>query len=225
MKLMVLFTGGKDSSYALHVAYLSGHETVGLCYMQPALRDSMLFHEQQLEVVSALSKAYGLPLHVARSVRDDHHSLKRALRECVSSFRRVEGVVVGAILSDYQRLRFLRASEDLGLWSYTPIWRKSQEAYMRELVAEGFTFIITKISCYGLPLDYLGREIDESSVDRIVELARKHGFSPAFEGGEAETLVVKAPLMKKRLRVEGRAYRTGEFTGEFVVERVRLVDW
>lgn len=221
MRLFALFTGGKDSTYALHVAYLSGHEIVGLCYMQPALKDSMLFHEQELAVMSALSRAYELPLHVARSVGDDDQSLERALRECTLSFK-AEGVVSGALLSDYQRLRFLRASEALGLWSYTPIWRKSQEDYMRELVSEGFRFIVTRIACYGLPLDYLGREIDESAVEEIIRLAKKYGFNPAFEGGEAETLVVDAPLMRRRLRVRGRVRRTGEFTGEFAIESVRL---
>ena len=53
----------------------------------------------------------------------------------------------------------------------------------------------------GLEKEWLGRVIDTESLDRLTLLSKKHGFSLAFEGGEAETLVLDCPIFSKKLRV------------------------
>jgi Predicted ATPases of PP-loop superfamily len=57
-------------------------------------------------------------------------------------------------------------------------------------------------------------------VELIVERARKYGFNPAFEGGEAETFVVEAPLFRRKLNVEGVVRKIGEFEWIFQIERI-----
>jgi len=221
-RAFVMFTGGKDSSYALHVAYASGLEIAGLCYVDPKAEDSLLFHAQRRSVLKALSEAYGLPLLSVGPVGDTLEELASAMEECAKEFE-ASVAVSGVLLSDYQRILFYRAASAAGAELFAPLWRKDQERYMLDLVEEGFRFIVVKISAYGLPLELLGKEVTRELVEEIVLLSRKYGFNPAFEGGEAETLVVEAPLMKRRLKVLGRPVRTGLCSGELLVEGVELV--
>ena len=91
---------------------------------------------------------------------------------------------------------------------------------MRDLVEEGFKFIITSASAYGFPLELVGKEITRDDVEMIIEAARKYGFNPAFEGGEAETFVIDAPLFKRRLKVVGKLINLGEFERRFIIENI-----
>ncbi|ALU11345.1 ATP binding protein [Ignicoccus islandicus DSM 13165] len=118
-------------------------------------------------------------------------------------------VVTGALLSDYQRQRMSFLSQKLGLRVINPIWKINQEEYMRNLVRYGFEFILVRVASMGLGPEFLGRPITQNDIELIIELSRKYKFNPAFEGGEAETLVIYAPLFKKRLNVKGRIVRRG----------------
>ena len=222
MRLAALFTGGKDSTYAMHVAHAMGHEVAVLCTILPRDPDSMLFHTPSLRHAHVMAQAYGLPLEVEpASPGRELSSLYRLLKRCRDAHG-ARGVVSGALRSDYQRIRYLSVTDRLGLWHLSPLWHKDQEEYMRSLVREGFRFMLTRVSAYGLPLRLLGRVVTRRDVEEIIARARRYGFNPAFEGGEAETLVLRAPLMKRGLRARGRRVTRPDGTGEYVVEELLL---
>ena len=227
MRVCVLFSGGKDSTFAVHWAFLHGFEVCCLVTLRPQRVDSWMFHFPCVDVTRLQAEALGLPqIFVETSgLRDrELEDLKRALVEAKVRFG-VEGVVAGALLSDYQRMNIALICEELGLRTYTPLWRKNQETYMRELVRYGFKIVITSISVYGLPPNLLGKVLTEEDVEEIIKRAREYGFNPAFEGGEAETLVVDAPLFKRRIVLEDfQVVREDEYSWRLVIKSVRLVD-
>ncbi len=223
-RVTCLYSGGKDSTYALHWAFLQGFEVPCLVVLRPRAADSWMFHRPCIDLTRLQARALGLPLifRETSGVKEEElEDLKEALREAAREYG-VRGVVAGALLSDYQRMRISLVCEELGLKSYTPIWRRDQESYMRELVRSGFKVMVISVSCYGLPTSLVGKVLEEQLVEDIIARARKYGFNPAFEGGEAETLVVDAPLFKYRLRVNGRVVRTGEFEAHLEVREARL---
>ncbi|MEM4955745.1 MAG: diphthine--ammonia ligase, partial [Metallosphaera sp.] len=167
------------------------------------------------------AEVLGLPLLSINSSGEKDVELTdlRKVLEIVKS-QGATGIVTGALLSDYQRMNINILSSELGLKVYSPLWRKDQERYMRELVEYGFEFIITSATAYGFPFDLVGKVINREDVERILERARKFGFNPAFEGGEAETFVVNAPLFKRKLIVEGKPVKLGEFEWEYQIERI-----
>jgi len=227
VRVCVLFSGGKDSTFAVHWAFLHGFEVCCLVTLRPQRVDSWMFHFPCVDVTRLQAEALGLPqIFVETSgLRDrELEDLKRALVEAKVRFG-VEGVVAGALLSDYQRMNIALICEELGLRTYTPLWRKNQETYMRELVRYGFKIVITSISVYGLPPNLLGKVLTEEDVEEIIKRAREYGFNPAFEGGEAETLVVDAPLFKRRIVLEDfQVVREDEYSWRLVIKSVRLVD-
>ena len=61
--------------------------------------------------------------------------------------------------------------------------------------------LYSRISAYGLDEKWLGRKIDEKCIDDLIRLNEKVGINLAFEGGEAETLVLDGPIFKKRVKI------------------------
>ncbi len=221
MRVCAMYTGGKDSCYSLHWAALHGLEVACLVTFRAPGWDSMLYHYPNVELVELHSEAMGIPVYY-HNVRGDEYA---AAVEAFAEARRrcgCEAIVAGATASDYQRMRFTMATLEAGLEVLTPIWGVDQAEYMRWLVEDGFVFILASVQAYGLPPEYLGKPVTREMVEDIIERARRYGFNPAFEGGEAETLVLDAPLFKKRLRVEGRVERVGPEHYRFVVERAWL---
>ncbi|MEM3351882.1 MAG: diphthine--ammonia ligase, partial [Saccharolobus sp.] len=144
--------------------------------------------------------------------------LKRAFIEAKKEG--AEGIVSGALLSDYQRLNISLVAEEVGLKTFTPLWRKNQAEYLKELVKEGFKFIITSASAYGFPFELVGKEINENNVETIIKAAIRYGFNPAFEGGEAETFVTYAPLFKRELKVKGILRRISDYEWRYEITHI-----
>ncbi|NPA04953.1 MAG: diphthine--ammonia ligase [Crenarchaeota archaeon] len=218
MRICALYSGGKDSCYALHWAVLHGFEVAGLVTLKPRSWDSMLLHYPAAELVKLHSEALGIPL-LYREVGggDEYGEIVEALREARERFR-CSGLVTGALLSDYQRLRFSMACLEAGMRIYSPLWRKNQEEYMRWLVRDGFRILVVSVQAYGLPAWLAGSVLDEELVEEVIRLSRLYGFNPAFEGGEAETLVLDAPLFRSRLRVKGRRVRLAPYHTVYLIE-------
>ncbi len=224
MRVCALYSGGKDSNYALHWAFLHGFQVECLVTLKPAREDSWMFHYPGIELTRLQAEALGLPqimVETSGEKEKELEDLRKALRLARDRYG-VEGVVAGALLSDYQRMRISLVAESLGLRSYTPLWRKDQASYMRWLVEDGFSFMLLSVSAMGLDPSLLGKPLDAHDVERIISLAEKYGFNPALEGGEAETLVVDAPLFSKRIEVEGDVVKRGPHEWVYMVRSARL---
>ncbi len=226
MRVCVLFSGGKDSTFAYHWAVLHGFDVACLITLKPETSESWMFHYPCIDLTQLQAEAIGLPQIVAHTSgkRDvELEDLKRAISEAVSRFK-IRGVVSGALLSDYQRMNINMICEELGLRTYSPLWRKDQANYMRELIDYGFEIMITSISVLGLSPEFLGKVLTKEDVEKIIELSRRYGFNPAFEGGEAETLVINAPLFKKRIVVEEyEIVKESEHVWRLNIKRAKLV--
>lgn len=223
MKATVLFTGGKDSTYALHLAYLQGFDVVVLSTIYPLYEYSMLYHRPVFNLLRLQAQSMNLPLEsvAVYSPRHELSSLYNLLKRVRENYG-VKAVFSGAVLSDFQRIRYSMICEKLSLKSYTPLWRIDQSKYMLELVEHGIEFILISINTHGLPMKFLGKIITKKDVYEIIKRSIKYGFNPAFEGGEAETLVVNAPLFKKEIRVFGDKIIKSPYEGYYVIKSFRF---
>ncbi len=215
---VALVSGGKDSVYAMHLAIWHGFDirAVGTVLPPP---DSMVVQHENVAFASAHAEALGLPAIVSDSDEGEESELGalRRILETAKEVYDVEWAVVGALASDYQRIRFNYVARDLGLRVYSPVWHLEPERYLEQIVRDGFEFVITRVAAEGLDTSWLGRRITEENVDELITLSGKHSFNPAGEGGEYETFVVKTPLYELDVRgkTEGR---------RFTIEEVGIVD-
>lgn len=202
MRVAALFSGGKDSTYALHKILQKGHGVCCLVTMLPAQCDSWMFHRPCVELTKLQAEAIGIK-HVMKKTEGEKEKELEDLIELLSDVKRIykiDGLVSGAVASNYQKKRIDDICEKLGLKHFSPLWGMDQEELLREEVAS-FKVVITSVSTAGLDKSWLGVEINEKNVDKLIELSRKYRFNTAFEGGEAETFVVDGPIFKKRIQL------------------------
>lgn len=220
----VLFTGGKDSVYALHKAVSSGLNVVVLLTIVPHYKYSMLYHQPYFEVLRAQAQSLNIPLESAgvydpeKEVEYLDYLVGRALK-----MYNIKVLVSGAIKSRFQRRVFESVAEKWGLELYVPHWGLDDYEYMKALLDYGIEFITISITAMGIPHSILGRKFTKEDLELLSKLSTKYGFNLSFEGGEAETLVVDAPLFRYTIEVEGDVIRVSEFESYFQVKKYKLV--
>ena len=224
MRVCCLFSGGKDSAFALHRMLLSGFEVPVLLTIRPDDPDSWLYHTPGMEVSHLFEELTGIHTEVVRSEdpEKEEEILLIALRELKERYD-LDGVCSGALLSDYQRMRFSQTAMEAGLVSYTPLWRKDGKRYMEELLGFGFSFMLVSYSSPGFEPADLGCEVTEEMMDGFFKTTDKWGAHPAFEGGEAETLVLGGPCFPGKLKVEGKVVEKGQYSARFLIDSAEVV--
>ena len=225
MKLGVLFSGGKDSTYALLKANEIGN-VVCLITVVSKNKESYMFHTPNIEITKLQAEALGLPLIQAMSEgkkEEELQDLKKAIKEAKERFG-IEGVVSGAIESAYQSERVKRICNELGLQCFNPLWKKDQEELLKEIVHNKFKVIISGVFAYPLDEKWLGKELDESVIKELVKIREKYKISPSGEGGEIETTVLDAPFFKKRIEVLDFETKAENNSGVFIIKNARLVE-
>lgn len=131
-----------------------------------------------------------------------------ALETMLKAYK-LDGFVSGALRSDYQRNRLERLGESMGLRTWTPLWHQRPMEHLRGLAAHGFEVLITSVSAEGLDASWLGRVLDDEALDELEALSKIHRFNVDGEGGEYETLVVRAPMFPDGLDLTWRAVWDG----------------
>ncbi len=224
MKLGILFSGGKDSTLALHIA--AKHETV-VCLVTLAStnKESYMFHTPNIDLTKLQAEALKLPLVTKTTAGKKERELKdleQAIAEAIKEYQ-IEGIVTGAVESVYQSTRIQRTCQRLNLWCFNPLWKRNQKQLLEEIIQEHFTVLISGIFAYPLDESWLGKEIDLVMVNRLIELEREFGISPSGEGGEIETTVLDAPLFKKKLEVLTYSIEARGNSGVFNITEARLI--
>ncbi len=224
MRLGVLFSGGKDSTLALHYA-AEKEEVVCLITIISKNKESFMYHTPNIEISALQAEALGLP-QITKTTRGEKEKelaeLEVAIAEAARKYQ-IEGVVTGAVESVYQAERVQHICNQLGLWCFNPLWKHDQKALLEELLEKRFKVIISGVFAYPLDEKWLGKQIDTKLIDRLVDLQQKYGLSPAGEGGEIETTVLEAPLFKKKIEVLDYSVEFKGNSGVFIIKQARLV--
>jgi diphthine-ammonia ligase len=223
MRIGVLFSGGKDSTLALHEA-AEKEEVVCLITLVSKNKESFMFHTPNIDITALQAEAMGLPLLKKETIgkpEEELEDLKAAIAQAVEDFR-IEGVVSGAIESVYQSERIQRICHSLGVWGFNPLWKRNQKVLLEEIVAKGFKVIISGVFAHPLDRSWLGKEIDKELIAKLVFLGKEFGLSPSGEGGEIETTVLDAPLFKKKIEVLDYEVSAKGNSGVFIIKKARL---
>jgi diphthine-ammonia ligase len=202
MKVGVLFSGGKDSTYAAWLAS-KNDELACLITLFPKSDLSYMFHFPNLKWTPLQAQAMGVPQFTAMTngVKEEELvDLRNAIGEAKSRYG-LEGLYTGALASVYQKSRVQKICDDMGLDCISPLWGMDPETHLRRLVAEGFAVMVVAVSALGLNETWLGRVLDNDSIDELVALSKQHRFHVGLEGGEGETFVLDAPIFTRRIEV------------------------
>jgi diphthine-ammonia ligase len=199
MKVAVLISGGKDSALALYRALQSGYDVKCLVTMIPQRPDSWMFHYPNIRLTELFAEASEIPLVKAETKGEKEKELSD-LENLLRTIN-VEGVVSGAISSQYQKKRVDEICRKLNLKSIAPLWHEDPLKLLNDIINLKFHAIIIGVYAYGLDQKWLGRTIDRETLNDLVELNTRFQTSIVGEGGEYETLVLDAPFFRKKIQI------------------------
>ena len=225
MKLASLFSGGKDSAYAIFVAKKQGHDIKCLLSIFPKSEESHLLHHPNIRWTKLQSESMNIPqLTIASNSdqTDDELLILESLLQTAKEQFQIEGLVHGGIKSKFQKDKFENICSKLDLIVIAPLWGTDPEEYMNELLDSNFDFILTTVSSDGLDDSWLGKIISKSDIVSLKNLSEKFGFNLNFEGGEAETFVINCPLFLNSIKINQSEKQWDGYRGRFEIVDAEL---
>ena len=225
LKLAALFSGGKDSAYAIYLAKKQGHDVKCLVSVIPKSEESHLLHHPNLKWTKLQSELMNIPQITLESETDDTEMeldlIKKMLIKATKDYE-IEGLVHGGIKSKFQKNKFQSICDELKLKSVSPLWESEPKKYMNDLISSDFDFIITSVSSGGLDDSWLGKTIGTKEIEKLERLSEKFEFNLNFEGGEAETFVTNCPLFSGKIEIVKGEKTWDGYRGRFEIVDARL---
>ena len=225
MNLGVLFSGGKDSTFACYRA-MEKNNVACLITLISENVDSYMFHTPNIRLTGLQAEAIGIPMlswPTEGRKEEELEDLNEAIAVAIEKYK-LEGIVTGAIESVYQAARVQRICRELDLWCFNPLWQINQVDYLRLLLSVGFEIIISGVFAYPFDESWVGATLTEELIQKLEKLQKKYKINPSGEGGELETFVLDGPLFKKRIEVLDASRTYENYRGHFLIEDVRLVE-
>jgi diphthine-ammonia ligase len=211
-----LFSGGKDSSWALSRALERGLSVERLVTVHPE-GDSYMYHVPATRLAGLAAESIGVPLVEVEpdafdaaeatdsGVQGDAElePLEAALRDLDADLPGgIAGVTAGAVESEYQTSRIEAMADRLDADLFAPLWQRDPVAVGEAMLDAGFEIRIIRVAAAGLDESWLGRRLDADALAELVDLRDEYGVHPLGEGGEFETLVTDGPHMDRAIELE-----------------------
>ena len=208
-----LFSGGKDSAWALHRALEDDLPVERLVTVHPET-DSYLYHVPATDLAGLAAESIGIDL---LEIESDGHAetdsstrgdaeiepLERALGNLDTDFDGgLAGVIAGAVESEFQTTRIGAMCERLDIELCAPLWQRDSRTLADAMVAAGFDIRVIAVAAAGLDESWLGRTLDAEAFDDLEVLNEKYGVHLLGEGGGFETLVTDGPHMSKPIELD-----------------------
>lgn len=221
MSYAALFSGGKDSTYAIWKAQEAGLNVESLITVYPKRKDSYMFHKPNLDFVPDIAESLGLKLVKIQTEGEKELELDD-LKGCLKDMD-LDGIITGAVKSSYQYDRIENLSSELDMEHYAPLWQMDQLDLLNELIENEFKTMIVSAAAMGFDESWLGREIDEACILELNKLNEKYGINVAGEGGEYETFVLDAPNYRWGFEIIDADKSWEGYRGEYSIKEVKKI--
>ena len=211
-----LFSGGKDSSWALYRALEDDLPVERLVTVHPA-GDSYMYHVPATELAAQAAESIGIELvdvepddfaadaatDSSAQGDDELEPLEAALEQLDRELADgIAGVTAGAVESEYQTSRIRGMCDRLDCDLFAPLWQEDPRELADAMLEAGFEIAIIQVAAHGLDESWLGRTLDREAISDLEDLHEEYGVHILGDGGEFETLVVDGPHMDRRIDLE-----------------------
>ena len=228
MDVAILYSGGKDSTFAIQHAKRKGWNIKYLISVKPTRKDCFLFHYATVEQTKDIAKMLEIPhFYVKCKIADPvkEANIVRGIVERNQKKLKVDAVVLGGTgLQETQLKSIQKALLPLNVEAFAAHAGEEHDLVMEHMLNNGYEILITQIASDGLK-DWLGKKITKENFSQLKKDSVKYGFHIGFEGGYADTLVIDCPIFSKRLVIEDMliTYEDG-YCGHVIINRYRMED-
>jgi len=207
-KLLLSWSSGKDSAWALHVLRQRGeYEIAGLLTTINQSADRVAMHAVRAALLERQAAAAGLPLiRIPIPHPCPNEAYEAAMARAMADARRdgVTAVAFGDLFLEDVRAYRVAKLAGTGIDPVFPVWGLETEALARAMVAGGLRAHVTCVDPKQLDPSFAGRTFDADFLDDLPD-----GVDPCGENGEFHSFVHQGPMFAQPIPV-----RAGE-----IVER------
>lgn len=220
MKVLLSWSSGKDSAWALHVLRQQYPDAVaGLLTTINEQADRVAMHGVRSSVLREQARAAGLPvttIPLPHPCSNEVYEQRMATAVADAVSNGFTHVAFGDLfLEDVRRYRVERLA-DTKLQPLFPLWGLPTPQLAREMIASGVEARITCVDTRVLAREFAGRRFD---LELLSDLPP--GVDPCAERGEFHTCVVAGPMFRRRIDVEaGEIVERGDFVFADLVSRL-----
>ncbi|WP_254526090.1 diphthine--ammonia ligase [Natrinema caseinilyticum] len=220
---VVLFSGGKESAWALTRALEAGRDVRRLVIVNPPA-GSHVYHAPARTVTRLAATSIGIPVvdvtipavdieppnisaaegRVSGPAGDaEMEPLEAGLRTLDAELAGgLTGLVAGTVESDYQADRLRSMCESLGCAFDAPLWHAEPSDLLEEMIEAGLEIVFVEVAAPGFDASWLGRRLNREALAELTELHREYGVHLLGEGGEFQTVVTDGPHMSRPIALE-----------------------
>lgn len=194
-KVVVSFSGGKDSTLSLYKMLKSGYDVIGLLVTFDNQNNSC-FHKIPREILESVSKELEIPLFEVNC--GEGKIYEEEFEKVLINLKNkgAEICVFGDIDIEAHKEWCLNRCAAAGLKGMFPLWQQNRESLTNEFIDLGFKAIIKKVNLKTIGKEFLGKELTKDVVNEIKNL----GCDPSGENGEYHTLVFDGPIFKHGIK-------------------------
>lgn len=201
MKILLSWSTGKDSAWALHVLNQQYPGAVSaLVTTINETVDRVAMHGVRREVLEAQADSAGLPLWKVPLPHPCTNDVYESRMEETLARALAEGfthVAFGDLfLEDIRRYREKQLS-GTGLEPLFPVWGVPTDRLAREMIGGALRARIACVDTRALSRSFVGREFDRKLLDDLPA-----GIDPCGENGEFHTCVYDGPMFRRALTLE-----------------------
>lgn len=194
-KVVVSFSGGKDSTLALYRMIEEGYEVIGLLVTFDKQNNSC-FHKIPRDILVEVSKQVEIPLVEVDCSADKVYETEFEKALISLKNKGAEICIFGDIDIEAHKKWCLDRCDAAGIKGIFPLWQQNREELTNEFIDYGFKAVIKKVNLKTLGKEFLGKELTKEVVNEIKNL----GCDPSGENGEYHTLVFDGPIFKHGIK-------------------------
>ena len=203
MDVAIMYSGGKDSNYAVKKALDKGWNINYLLSVKPTRTDCFLFHYATVEKTPMQAEALGLKHHLLTCDVADPKKEADIVKDFVTSQeKKVDAVVLGGTGLQATQIRSIQeALRPFGIETFAAHSGEDHSEVLNRMINENFEIMITQVASEGLS-GWLGKKITRESIKKLEADSEKYGFHIGGEGGYYDTFVLDAPMFKQRVEIK-----------------------
>ena len=229
MDIAIMYSGGKDSTYAIDLAKEKGYDIKYLISIKPTRTDCYLFHFATVEHTIDLAKILGIPHVYATCDIADPKEEAKIVKELVEQNQQknpIEALVLGGVGLQETQIKSIRdALFPLGIEVFASHTGNDHSSLMQQMIKKGYKILVTQVAADGLTEEWLGKELNQENFEKLKILSEKYGFHLGAEGGHYDSLVIDGPIFDKSLEIiKSEKVMETENSGHLVIKKLAVKD-
>jgi uncharacterized protein (TIGR00290 family) len=199
-KILLAWSSGKDSAWALHVLREQGqYEVAGLMTTFNAAFDRVAMHSTRRNLVEMQAEAAGVPLIAAPipwpcSNADYELAMKQVCDKALAEG--ISAIAFGDLFLTDVRAYRERQLKDTGLQPLFPLWGLPTKALAQEMISTGLRAKLVCVDPRQISANFIGRDFDHKFLSEIPA-----GVDPCGENGEFHSFVHAGPMFSRDLSI------------------------